>query len=144
MLSRRAARLLVLDDLGRVLLFQYADARGCWWATPGGGLEVDETFEQAAAREAREELGLNAVTLRATWDRVSEFDFRGTPVRQTERYFVVGRERGALALADSVREAHAAEGILAARWWSPAEIAAATEPIYPEDLLARLAEGHYA
>ena len=49
---RRAARLLVIDPEDSVLLFQYEDDGRRWWATPGGGLERDETFEQAAAREA--------------------------------------------------------------------------------------------
>ena len=43
---RRAARLLVVDpNSGTVLLFQYEDDGRRWWATPGGGLEADETFE---------------------------------------------------------------------------------------------------
>jgi ADP-ribose pyrophosphatase YjhB (NUDIX family) len=42
---RQAARLLVIDPEKSVLLFQYEDDQRKWWATPGGGLEGDETFE---------------------------------------------------------------------------------------------------
>jgi ADP-ribose pyrophosphatase YjhB (NUDIX family) len=54
---RRAARLLVVDQLKNVFLFQYEDDGRSWWATPGGGLERDETFEQAATREAKDDIG---------------------------------------------------------------------------------------
>ena len=54
---RRAARLLVIDPhSGAVLLCQYEDGGRSWWATPGGALDGDETFEEAAIREAAEEL----------------------------------------------------------------------------------------
>jgi len=48
---RRAARLVIVDQINSVLLFQYEDGGRRWWATPGGGLEENETFEEAAARE---------------------------------------------------------------------------------------------
>ena len=47
--------------LGRVPLFRHAGSHGrSFWATPGGGLEDGERFEQAACREASEELGVTA------------------------------------------------------------------------------------
>ena len=52
---RRAARLVVVDSRDRVLLRQHAPTHGAGvWATPGGGLENGDTFEEAAAREALE------------------------------------------------------------------------------------------
>jgi 8-oxo-dGTP diphosphatase len=53
---RSAARLLLLDTHGRLLLFRHNDGHGReFWAAPGGGLEPGETFEQAARREAAED-----------------------------------------------------------------------------------------
>lgn len=46
----------VLDDQGRILLIQRAD--NGLWAMPGGMLEMGETPAEGAAREAREEAGV--------------------------------------------------------------------------------------
>ena len=49
------------DDLGRVLMVKAGDTG--MWQTVGGMVEPDETPEQAARREAREETGLNVELL---------------------------------------------------------------------------------
>ena len=61
--ERPTARWLILDPQGRVLLFRFVFAEGplsgtVFWATPGGGCEPGESFEDAARREAVEEAGL--------------------------------------------------------------------------------------
>jgi 8-oxo-dGTP diphosphatase len=50
----------VRDEAGRVLLVRrgHAPSRGLW-SVPGGRIERGETPEQAAAREVREETGLD-------------------------------------------------------------------------------------
>jgi 8-oxo-dGTP pyrophosphatase MutT (NUDIX family) len=136
---RRAARLLVIDPAsGDVLLFQYEDSGRTWWATPGGALDGDETFEAAAIREAMEELAISALRFSPLWERTVEFSFRGTPVRQQERYFLVRLSRGEVSLGQEVQEEHAREGIVAARWWSPGELETSSERIFPEDLPQRV------
>jgi 8-oxo-dGTP diphosphatase len=54
-----AAGVLFFDDAGRVMLVQptYKD----YWDIPGGYVETGETPAQAAAREVREELGIQTV-----------------------------------------------------------------------------------
>jgi ADP-ribose pyrophosphatase YjhB (NUDIX family) len=135
---RQAARLVVIGPDDRVLLFRYEDGPRTWWATPGGGLEGEETFEEAAVREAVEELSLTEPRLTALWCQTVEFSFRGQWIRQVERYFLVRLSSGDVVLDESVRKAHCLEGIFASRWWSLEEIEETLEPVFPEDLGERL------
>lgn len=135
---RQAARLLVIDPDNSVLLFQYEDDRRTWWAAPGGGLERGETFEQAAAREAAEELALTLTAFTPLWCQTVDFRFRGQSIHQVERYFLVRVSRKDVGLGDVVGEAHRLEGIVAARWWSLLEIETTSEQVFPERLHERL------
>ena len=136
--DRQASRLVVVDKERRVLLFQYEDHRGKWWATPGGGLEAAESFDDAAAREAQEELGLVQPPMARLWDRVTEFESKGIALRQTEQYYLVRTDEGSLALYADVHQAHLTEGILVQRWWSIGELRTTTECVFPEDLCSRM------
>lgn len=132
---RHAARVVLLDGTRRVLLarFEYGGRR--WWAAPGGGLEGDETHEQAARREIAEETGQVLGRLGPwVWNREHVFRFEGRLYRQVERYFVayvppfdpVPKELGA-------EEAKAFSGL---RWWTPAEMERSEEEFAPADLPA--------
>ena len=50
-LDRYAARVVVVDRRGRVLLFHQPDTGTFVWATPGGGINENETPHHAARRE---------------------------------------------------------------------------------------------
>jgi ADP-ribose pyrophosphatase YjhB (NUDIX family) len=139
---RRAARLVVVDGDGRVLLFLHVeDAGRRFWATPGGGAKRGETPRQAARREAAEELGVRELEIEELWTREVEIKVRTRKVLQTETFFLAST--GAVLLGPEVAAAHTAEGIVEARWWSITEIEAAAgtgEPIFPPDLAAKLKE----
>ncbi|HVG91086.1 MAG TPA: NUDIX domain-containing protein [Alphaproteobacteria bacterium] len=135
--SRRASRLILLDSQRRVLLFRHAGTNGeAFWAPPGGGLESGETFEQAARREACEELGLTCVTLKRAWERVTDFVYIDQPVHQHEWFFLIEGELP--TLSSEVEKVHKQEGILEMRWWTAAEIESASEPVFPEELASKL------
>ncbi len=131
---RRAARVAVLDPYGAVFLFRYDNEEvGVHWAMPGGGLEPGETPRQGVLRELREETGwtdLEPGLLLGTWEH--DFTRAGIPVRQHEDiYLAYGPRRdpsGPLAAA------HAEDGILGWRWWTPPELAGAGEALWPPHL----------
>ena len=59
--ARPLARVLLLDDANRILLLQGRSPRGeTFWVMPGGGLNENESFVDAAYRELFEETGIRA------------------------------------------------------------------------------------
>lgn len=90
---RRSAKVLILDDEGRVLLFSGIDRMKpdvpAWWFTVGGALEPGETHEAAAVREVQEETGLRIASPGpVVLSRRFEWDFEGEVYDQEEVYFL--------------------------------------------------------
>jgi 8-oxo-dGTP pyrophosphatase MutT (NUDIX family) len=133
--ERRAARLFVFDTAGRILLFRHRDPDGVdFWATPGGGLEPGESFEQAARRESLEELGVAPDRLAFAGERDMTFPWGDRIIRQQEQYFRA--EYASFELV--VTAAHAEEGVLEIRWWAREEIARQPSVVRPHDLAERI------
>jgi 8-oxo-dGTP pyrophosphatase MutT (NUDIX family) len=106
-----------------------------FWVLPGGGLEDGEPPEEAARREAYEELGVRLGDLGPpVWRRHASFVFDGALWEQDEVFFVVRCPRfEPVAVALTEAEMRWTTG---ARWWSLDELASTTELIFP----ARLAQ----
>lgn len=145
MRSRPAARLFVINSSGCVLLFKFthdADALAgrSYWATPGGGVEHGESFEQAAIRELQEETGIVCDEIGAS---VAQRDFvmtlpSGETVKAEEKFFVV-RVMGHQKINGDNRNHDEQQIISAHHWWSEQELKTTRETVYPQNIVELLA-----
>ena len=147
-IERRAARVLLVDGAGRVLLFHgFAPARPgpTYWFTPGGGLDPGESPAAGAARELAEETGLLLAPERLgapVWTEVVEFPFDGRWYRQTQEFFLA-RVDGWTVDTGGFTEVERGS-VDGHRWWPLAELIGTVERYYPDDLpalLGRVLEG---
>jgi ADP-ribose pyrophosphatase YjhB (NUDIX family) len=129
--ERQCARLLIIDQQDRVLLFRYADGRRPpFWATVGGQVLPGEAVEATAARELREETGYRDAIGPLVRQRTDVFQAGDVPLsRWMEHYFVVRTAGGALDTSDWTDEER--RTIREWRWWSVAELRALDEQLFP-------------
>jgi len=143
-ISRPAARVLLIDEAGRVLLFHGydpADPSHTYWVTPGGGLEPGESYAEGAARELFEETGLRVEPEslgEPVFRDLVEFPFDGQWYRAEQSFYLV--RVGALVRVDAWEvdttgfdeiERACTDGH---RWWSADELASTDERFYPGSL----------
>ncbi|MEU6714841.1 NUDIX domain-containing protein [Nonomuraea sp. NPDC046802] len=138
---RRSARVVLVEDAGRLLLFSARSAGVVRWFTVGGGLNPGESHAQAALRELWEETGLTGVSLGPeVWrGRPWTTSRDGVAYEVRQRYFLV--RVSAFDIDTSGFEEVERAAITGYRWWSQAELAATKDLLRPAglpELLGRL------
>ncbi len=140
--ERHAARVLILDELDRILLVKGHDAdrpERQWWFTIGGGLEPGETSRAAAAREACEETGLNihpSALIGPVLQRSAIFDFDAEHVLQHEEFYLA-RIHSSVALSRAGWTELEKSFVDDLRWLTIDELDHAEIEVFPREL-ARL------
>jgi ADP-ribose pyrophosphatase YjhB (NUDIX family) len=140
-IERTGARVLFLDAAGRLLLVRGHDPHRperSFWFTPGGGLEGDESFREAASRELAEETGYVLEPhelVGPVWTRTAVFDFANKPYTQHEELFVgfladaERRPRGDAAFTEDEHEA-----LDEFAWLTWEQVAGETREVFPDVL----------
>lgn len=136
--TRRTARVLLVDDRDRVLLFSDRDPGlpgSRWWMTPGGGIDPGETDAAAAVRELEEESGLRVAErdlLGPILVRTVVHGYTDVVIEQEDVFYACWAPAFEVSDAGHTEE----EKITMAdhRWWTRAELAATDEEIWPADL----------
>ncbi|MBS0480403.1 MAG: NUDIX domain-containing protein [Proteobacteria bacterium] len=138
---RPAARVLLVDQTGRILLFRFTpeDGRPPFWCTVGGAVDPGESYEAAARRALYAETGIIADPGPEIFRREVEFlTIEGVEVTADERYFLV---RTDAAEIDTASHTELEQRVMQHwRWVSPADLAALGERYFPEDLPAMIEE----
>ena len=135
---RRAARILLTDTDGRLLLFRFTPEDSApFWVTPGGEAEEGEDFTTAAIRELYEETGITAHPGPQVARRGGEYTiFTGEAITADERFFHLRvtdtkiDTSGHTALEQRVMQAY--------RWFTREDLVSWHETIYPLDICAML------
>ncbi len=134
-IDRPVARVLLFDELGRVLLLFDADPEcGGYWYPPGGRIEPGESPEEAARRELIEEIGLDVAELGpVVLRRRARFVYGGRTMDQDE-WHLLGHVQSPVIGSGRAGDAEAA-AVAAHRWWSIEDLRASGERVFPEELV---------
>lgn len=145
---RPAARILLVDETDRTFLFKGQDPKNpsdVFWCPVGGGIEAEETPEEAIRREVMEETGLADFILGPRiWNREVMLSFNGVLLHAKETWFfsrVDHFEVDISGFSELERET-----TLDQKWWTLQELIETREALTPRrlpELLAPLLEGRF-
>lgn len=108
------------------------------WFAPGGGVEADETVQDAAVREVKEETGIDIGGHRLTHLAFSEGNGKVGDVVGPMRDDIFTTVTSSSLVSVVGMEPHELEGLDRFRWWSLSELRGTSEVVFPRRLAATL------
>lgn len=136
---REAARVVLLDERDRVLLFCGFDHRT---VAPSGSRQEEastpgESLEEAALRELAEETGIRDIRLGpCLWMRLGSFWFEGVLFEQRSWYFIAHTPETGVDTSGFTEVERCS--IVGHRWWSVDELRNTPDVVYPPALSSLL------
>jgi 8-oxo-dGTP pyrophosphatase MutT (NUDIX family) len=127
--ARLASRIILIGPNQTVLylLAHEPQSKKRIWVMPGGGLDGDETFEDAAKRELCEETGCAFTLGPCVWVR-HHYVWNGKKRDQYERFFVAHTET--LILNPKEQDGY----VSGHKWWSLDELRSSSEEFAPRSV----------
>jgi 8-oxo-dGTP pyrophosphatase MutT (NUDIX family) len=132
---RPTVRLIVVDELNRLLLFRGISQihHDRYWFTPGGGIEPGESIETAARREMHEETGLIEFDLGPEiWHRDNVIHLNGEWIWLEEWAHLI--RVAAFEVDTSGFTQLEIDTITEHRWWTHDELIICPDRLSPQDL----------
>src|SRR5687767_7194485 len=87
--ERRAARAIVIDNLGQIALLKVSNQH--YHKLPGGGIEAEEDIKQALSRELLEEIGCEA---EITSELGEIIEYKNEQLKKQISYCYIGQQIG--------------------------------------------------
>jgi 8-oxo-dGTP pyrophosphatase MutT (NUDIX family) len=112
-MKNRAAAIILRN--GELLLLHRQKPGRDYYILPGGGVELDESFEDACIREVKEETGLDVLGLQFVY----KYHYRGSE----EVYFVTRVPSGEPVLGGSEARRNSPEDTFSFEWVSAEQLA---------------------